>query len=982
MAADIPPELPAADNSGRLGSPAETGLTVQNSFHHTYARQQPAPETGAAERKADAHPGRTGTLPAARPETTVPTFVGRREVTQSILDQLAAGGGAGCVLVGEPGSGKTALIHHVLRQCSNTYVVHVRGSAFSGRTAFGALTFLLSDLDPEVAAHPVLILRGLTQLIQERAKGRAVLLAVDNGEELDEFSAMALSQLVLNRTAGLLASFRDFSKAPAELMGLWREGILSRVDLEPLETAETAELLEAELRGPVSGAAVANLHRHAGGNPHLLRLACADFREAGRLRSSGPVWVLDPRRPTPAGRMAEAVLSRLDGLSETQVGLVRTVALAGSLPLAHALDTVEPAEVDILQERGFLTVDRESVPSIRVRDAVLARSVSLALDGATQSALLQGLRAQTAAAVPATGESGADQPDPAAAIVDPVRLALWRLDSGEALDPASAVAAAREANAAGHPARAVRFLTGLQDHLAIPAAVLELVQARMSQGEYGAALSAMSSYRSLEADPDPLDEIRLLLAESRVLCMAATGAVSESAHTGLLAEGAARKHDGLLAKATERTAELAAAGDISRSDAAALEREMIVARAACNSAHGRFLENAAYLGPLQAQAAGYDNGFRVLIGSWLCEALGLTNRQDEALELAQEIERLLDGPGIGRADLARSFARVLHVHLAMGALKRAGQLLDQQRSHGRTVFPGLTAELADGLLHAYAGDPEPALRCLVPAVAQLRLGGPASLVPLAASATAYCLALSGDAKGAALHLQLKTKAADGGPWSVRRGTRHFAALAEAALGSPHAVRRFLDLAAHDHRRGVYAYELLSLLSAMRLGDRENLDRLLAVSAQQQGPFARMCETYAKGTGSYDTQLLIQAGAMAEQAGHIRFGREASESALAVASGSGDRATVRFIHRSRRGTVAPQPHEGPDSTDEYLRALTFRERAIARMAAAGTSNKSIAADLNISVRTVEGHLYQVYSKLHVGSRRELGKIMAEKAGGGK
>ncbi|MCC3269641.1 LuxR C-terminal-related transcriptional regulator [Arthrobacter gengyunqii] len=943
-----------------------------------------------------------------------PRFVGRREVTRTILDRLASGGGAGCILVGEPGSGKTALIHHVLRQrSSDSYVVHVRGSAFSGRTPFGALTFLLSDLEPDVATHPVLILRGLSRLIQERAQGRPVLLAVDNGEDLDEFSAMALSQMVLSRTAGLLACFRDFSRAPAEFTGLWREGILSRVDLEPLDISETAELLSLELGGPVSGSAVASLHRHTGGNPHLLTLGCADYRDSGRLRRTGDVWVLDPHKPVPAGQLAKTVLSRLESLTERQLALVRTVALAGSLPLATALHGVEPGEVDTLQEHGILAVEQHSVPRVLLRDPVLAGAVSLSLDAATRGTLLRQLRAALAAGprsgdyLPgeilsgeslardaSTGESpsGASGPveasfpgggDAVAAILDPVRLAQWQLDSGESLDPGTALAAARAANAAGNPACAVRFLTLRKDRkdkdkANSPAAVLELVAARMALGEYGAALAVLSGCRTGDAGVAPVEEIRLLIAENRLLCLAATGALSAEVPAAALPPGAAKKHEELLAKADLRLAELSGAGAISRTDAGMLKRDLVLARAECNSTHGRFLENAAFLAPLQVEAAGQDKTSRLLIGSWLCEALGMTNGQDEAAELIQDMHRLLREPGISRSDRTRAFARILHVHLATGSLEAARRMLEEQAEYSReTRFPGLFGELGEGVLHAYAGDPEAALRCLVPAVAQLRQAGPDSLLPLAASATAYCLALRQNQAGAEAYLRVRDKAVDGGPWTMRRAARHFAALAHAALGSQEAARRFVELAGHDHRRGAYSYELLSLLSAARLGDQDNLERILTVAAHQQGPFARMCETYAKGVGSYDAQLLIQAGELGESAGHVGFAREASERALAVASGAGDRATVRFIHRSRRGT-AVSVTEGSDAATEYLSALTFRERSIARMAAAGTSNKAIAAELNISVRTVEGHLYQVYSKLHVGSRRELAKVIADKS----
>ncbi|WP_461170380.1 helix-turn-helix transcriptional regulator [Arthrobacter sp. Z1-15] len=953
---------------------------MHNSIHPPRVRSSAVPETTGA---APFSQVRRQDEAAREDQAAPPRFVGRRAVTQTIQERLASGGGAGCILVGEAGSGKTALIHHVLRQCSSdTYVVHVRGSAFSGRTPFGALTFLLSELESDISSHPVLILRGLTRLIQERAEGRPVLLAVDNGEDLDEFSAMALSQMVLSRTAGLLACFRDFSRAPAEFTGLWREGILSRVDLEPLDLAETAELVSAELDGLVSGAAVADLHSHTGGNPHLLTLGCRDYRESGRLRRSGQVWVLEPHQPAPAGRVAEAVLGRLDGLTGRQLALVRTVALAGSLPLGAALHDADPGEVDILQEQGILAVERQSVPRIRIRNQVLSNAVCLSLDASERSRLLEQLRSAVAVSAPLTTEAAATpesgDPDPAASVVEPARLAVWRLDSGESLTLDAAVAAARTANSSGAPERALRFLSSREDSAKTPASVLELVAARMMRAEYGGALAALGSYRSRGKGATALEEVRLLLAENRVLCMAATGALSGTLPAGALPPGSAKKHDELLRQAEQRTAELSAAGNISRTDAAALTRDMILARAECNSNHGRFLENAVYLAPLQAPA-GRDKGFRALIGSWLCEALGMTDRQDEALEVAQDVERLLAEPDVGADDRSTSFARIVLVYLAIGALHDARRLLVQQQQGQAAQSAGMFAEVGQGLLHAYSGDAESALGCLVPAVAQLRVGGPASMIPLAAAAAAYCLALRKDRAGADGYLQLSGKASDGGPWTVRRGARHFAALADGALGSPQAARRFIDLAAHDHRRGAYSYELLSLLHAVRLGDAENLDRILTVAAHQQGTFARICETYAKGAGSYDAQLLIQAAEMGEAAGHVLFARETSERALAVASGAGDRATVRFIHRSRRGTDSAGTAEGSDSADEYLGALTFRERSIAKMAAAGTSNKAIAAELNISVRTVEGHLYQVYSKLHVGSRRELAKIIADKSG---
>jgi DNA-binding CsgD family transcriptional regulator len=61
--------------------------------------------------------------------------------------------------------------------------------------------------------------------------------------------------------------------------------------------------------------------------------------------------------------------------------------------------------------------------------------------------------------------------------------------------------------------------------------------------------------------------------------------------------------------------------------------------------------------------------------------------------------------------------------------------------------------------------------------------------------------------------------------------------------------------------------------------------------------------------------------------------------------------------------------GPQSS-----ALTAQELAIADLAAAGLSNKQIAAELTLSPRTVSTHLYRIFPKLGVTSRAGLRDAM--------
>jgi DNA-binding NarL/FixJ family response regulator len=59
----------------------------------------------------------------------------------------------------------------------------------------------------------------------------------------------------------------------------------------------------------------------------------------------------------------------------------------------------------------------------------------------------------------------------------------------------------------------------------------------------------------------------------------------------------------------------------------------------------------------------------------------------------------------------------------------------------------------------------------------------------------------------------------------------------------------------------------------------------------------------------------------------------------------------------------------------LSSLTPQQVRIARDVARGATNKEIAAELSISIRTVEYHLRNVFAQLGVRSRTGLAHLMA-------
>ncbi len=98
----------------------------------------------------------------------------------------------------------------------------------------------------------------------------------------------------------------------------------------------------------------------------------------------------------------------------------------------------------------------------------------------------------------------------------------------------------------------------------------------------------------------------------------------------------------------------------------------------------------------------------------------------------------------------------------------------------------------------------------------------------------------------------------------------------------------------------------------------------------------------------------------------RDAREQLRAAYEMLSGMGVEA---FAERARCELAATGESIRKRMT-ETVSGLTVREAHIARLAVAGRTNPEIGAQLFLSARTVEWHLRKVFTKLGIGSRREL------------
>jgi DNA-binding CsgD family transcriptional regulator len=857
------------------------------------------------------------------------------------LRQLAAAVLArrGAVISGASGVGKTTLA------ATGVELAQRRGMSMARATAtqasrglpFGALASMLPP-DPgddrlSREDHGDL-LRRYGRAIVDGAGGRPLLVFVDDAHLLDDGSATLLHQLALTRAATVLATVRSGERAPDPVVALWKDALADRIEVGVLDAAAIDELLASVLGGPVDAASVRQLIDRCRGNPLFLRELVIGALGAGALVEEGGLWRLrGDLRPT--ARLVELVALRLGDLTGPERAVLELLTVGEPLEHAELARLADPASVDALEQKGLITsrADDRRV-QVWLAHPVYGDVMRVGISAIREQRIARSL----AEVIEAAGGPGRE---------DTLRLASLRLTGG---------GGSAELLRAGAIAARARHDHALAERLARAA----IEEGAGFAARYVAAEAAQYQGRSEQAE--------------RELATLATDAVSDAERACV----AVLRFDNAFFLRGQ--ADLRLLDDVLEGITDPLWRDELVSR--------RVLLMGATRGPRAAVEAAStllqrpDTGTRTAAHAAVFYHLVRLGRLDDATRLfipsaGSAAIPALDEPWDQWALFGHRAAALIHA----GRLREAEELLtpaydlviDQPASAARAFVARWLA-----VLHLEQGRPMSAFRRASESYTLFRqLGQPyTARWPYAIAALALALAGQPDraAETLAVHDALDPRSVLPNETNILQAR----AWTAAAAGDLPAARDQLEAAAE---LGEQIGDLIGASGALhglaRLGRAGQVAaRLTALVDDIDGDLAPARAAYANAVAAGDSTALDQVASEFENLGAILYAAEArAEAAVLLRRAGMTRQTAAAEQNAARLLARCEGAATPP-----LQAMTARVRLTpgeldtAVQAAAGRTNKQIASDMHLSVRTVESHLQRAYEKLGVSGRHELAEAL--------
>ena len=307
-------------------------------------------------------------------------------------------------------------------------------------------------------------------------------------------------------------------------------------------------------------------------------------------------------------------------------------------------------------------------------------------------------------------------------------------------------------------------------------------------------------------------------------------------------------------------------------------------------------------------------------------------------------------------DLSELYTCLVLVLIRRSRVRDAQAALDEADRSGAWTTSSFQEDITRVLVNEYAGNLEAAREVARPAVARSRIGGStywlsAFLMQLGlveVSARNWHAALEALREVAEIFASTKMVDFEQMLWGVD--------YADAALqiGAAHDVEAAISVLRRQGASGrpeaaVAADRCQALLSAAR----GNVDEALSALREVVDQPASECPFEA-------ARSRLALGQVYRRAGYKRL---ASDTLNAAAGAFEDLGIPRWAERARdeAGRVGLQPTTS---------TLTETERRVAELVGSGHSNQETAAELFMSIKTVEANLTRIYRKLSVRSRTEL------------
>jgi DNA-binding CsgD family transcriptional regulator len=849
-----------------------------------------------------------------------------------------AGNHSGVVIAGAAGVGKTWLAREVLRraEASGERTKWIVGTDSAHALPLGAFIGSLGDAMSDPLAN---VRRVINSFVAQQRRGRVVV-GIDDAHLLDGLSALVVHQLAQSGGARLVVTVRTGSEEPDAVTALWKDGLLVRLDLEPLSAAATREVIESTLGGPVDARSAARFRKLTGGNALFLRQLLADQIAAGRMRKSAGVWMWDGDVAVSAS-LSDTVGRQMGRLSPRMAMVVDTLSQCQPLAVDVLCDLVRRSDLAAAERMGLVSVERTGAGLMarlahplfgELRRASAGEMYLSEIRGRLATRLAENDDADMQATVRRallTLESDLD-PDPEL-YLESARHAMTLLDLDLADRFATAAAQAGASGAAG--VRAMNLvLLGRGEPAA--AALRDMADGDLPDGHHWATVRAYNLIWNLSKPQDAAVILDGLAAGpetpaqvvERLAVQAGLDAVS--ARCELAAEKARAALDfpalpGFHAMAASH-ALIMAMGALGQVDELAVVAEQALRRATTSfqAAHTRFWFGAVY-----------------------GRACRLTGRIDEFVSTAKQLaDSARDIPGLAYANLALLLG---NAELARGAVAEAARLVHEAVAGAEihSIRTGLRAASYFALAEAHA-----------------KLGQPIEANDAIAAAPS-CVPPD--------FLFMHTGLSQATGWAMAASGR----LGEAVATVQQAGRLARDRCQPTH-------ELACIQAAAQWGDASQAARARELAEELALPLADAVASHAEALLAEDGEGLLAASAAYRGIGD----RAAAADAAAQASVAFDES-----QQHRRGLYAAAlarelADECGGLCTPALRTpmglkLSGRQRDVVELVVAGLSNREIAEKLVMSVRTVEGHVYRACQRVGAQSREELASIIRSRPCGG-